>query len=165
MLSSLYMIRHVTSMLWQFYYTKVTFVVAPPPLVGCADEVDMTRSASDMCVTVSYCSDVSVLMNVSVGVRSSHTATIPANCRVVGIFNCVFAIVADLIVLVLTCMKTIEAKRTAPAEQSNVRDSFNTLIRNRQLSYATLIQRDGTISRLQSARPAYRTLLGTIYFV
>ncbi|KAI0726520.1 hypothetical protein C8Q72DRAFT_796584 [Fomitopsis betulina] len=94
-----------------FYYTKVTFVVAPPPLVGCADEINMTQSASDM----------------------------------LGIFNCVFAIVADLIVLILTSMKTFEMRRVSPDAQSSIKNSFNTMLRVRQLSYTTLIQRDGTI--------------------
>lgn len=63
-----------------------------------------------------------------------------------GIFNCVFAIVADLIVLILTSMKTFEMRRVSPDAQSSIKNSFNTMLRVRQLSYTTLIQRDGTLS-------------------
>jgi len=94
-----------------FYYTKVAFVVAPPPLVGCADMVNMTSSASE----------------------------------ILGIFNCSFAISADAIVLILTCVKTLEIKRSFAAIGTRAKDSLETLVQPRKLTYASLIQRDGTI--------------------
>ncbi|KAH9836082.1 uncharacterized protein C8Q71DRAFT_760471 [Rhodofomes roseus] len=88
-----------------FYYTKVAFVVAPPPLVGCADLVYMTPAA-------------------------------------MGMFNCIFAITADTIVLILTCVKTFEIKRSFAAIRTKAKISVENLVQNRETSYVSLIQRD-----------------------
>ncbi|TFY60722.1 hypothetical protein EVJ58_g4959 [Rhodofomes roseus] len=60
-------------------------------------------------------------------------------------FNCIFAITADTIVLILTCVKTFEIKRSFAAIRTKAKISVENLVQNRETSYVSLIQRDGTI--------------------
>ncbi|KAH9916042.1 uncharacterized protein B0H18DRAFT_1124507 [Fomitopsis serialis] len=98
----------------EFYYTKVAFVVAPPPLVGCADLVNMTSSASE---TRKQLKRTVLLRGVPSDVYYAQSAY----------------------------STTLEIKRSFAAIGTRAKDSLETLVQSRELSYVSLIQRDGTI--------------------
>ncbi|KZT66239.1 hypothetical protein DAEQUDRAFT_740110 [Daedalea quercina L-15889] len=101
-----------------FYYTKVSFIMVAPPLVGCADAVNMTEAASDIYNQINLI----------------HGR--------LGYFNCAFAISTDAIVLILTCLKT---KQCVAGLRVNAKDDLKGLGQNNMFTYVSLIQRDGTV--------------------
>ncbi|CCM06021.1 uncharacterized protein FIBRA_08265 [Fibroporia radiculosa] len=99
-----------------FYYTTLQEEAAPPPLYGCAVRVHMSASAGEMSVPVGL-----VVMRLA------------DNTFSFAIFNCVFAICSDAIVLILTWLKTAEIQRAFSS--AHVKGG----------SISSLIQRDGTV--------------------
>ena len=137
----------------------MTFVAAPSPLFGCADEIDLTEGFYVMCGS---CFPLSYYNTNAASIRCKSWPRHPSNASAfisslkryaaVRIINCACAIIVAILVLVLTCLKTAELKWSVPTfSQSEVeklrgpRRILRTILPSKGLPCVTLIQRDSTL--------------------
>ncbi|KAH9914436.1 uncharacterized protein B0H18DRAFT_1045453 [Fomitopsis serialis] len=110
-----------------FWYTRVNPAVAPPPLFGCVVFIHMSEDT----VTTYVLQSILAFTSFATG----------------------FDILGDAIVLLLTCVKTIEVKRSCAAIRRQAKDSLRAWAQERRPSYVSSIQRDDLSLHMDDGMP------------